>query len=175
MTSEGDRKSASPPSPEDVFTALSNLYTGEVGKANYFEEPVTHLEHALQAAHLAQTFLASNSDSSASKASLLESVRLPSSLATVLSESEAASGNAAIPKEDLIISALLHDIGHICAPADAPHMNTDGGPDVGVVNHEKIGADYLRSLGFSEQVRSHSLLTVFADSQSLLGAGCGAG
>ena len=55
-------------------------------------------------------------------------------------------------RQTLVLAALFHDIGHICAPADAPHMDTDGGPDVGVVNHERIGADHLRALGFSEHV-----------------------
>jgi len=49
--------------------------------------------------------------------------------------------------EETIIAALLHDIGHICAP-EAAHM-TD---DIGVVDHEGIGADYLRARGFSEKV-----------------------
>lgn len=48
---------------------------------------------------------------------------------------------------ETVIAALLHDIGHICAP-DAQQM-TD---DIGVVDHEGIGADFLRARGFSEKV-----------------------
>ena len=83
------------------------------GKEDYFGEPVTHLEHALQCAALA---------------------------------------DAAGHDDEVIIAALLHDIGHICAPKDAQHMDTDGGPDVGVVDHEFIGGDFLKLLGFSDRV-----------------------
>lgn len=48
--------------------------------------------------------------------------------------------------EDLIIAALLHDVGHLCFP-QAPVMG-----DVGVLNHEQLGADYVFSLGFSKRV-----------------------
>lgn len=61
--------------------------------------------------------------------------------------------------EDVIVAAFLHDIGHICAPDDAPHMDTDGGKDVGVVDHESIGKELLQVLGFStfvtDLVESH--------------------
>lgn len=48
--------------------------------------------------------------------------------------------------EEVIVAALLHDIGHLCAP-EAEKMG-----DVGTIDHEGIGADYLRELGFSETV-----------------------
>ena len=47
----------------------------------------------------------------------------------------------------LILGALFHDIGHLCAPKDAPEM--DG---LGVVDHEHIGADFLLACGYSERV-----------------------
>lgn len=47
----------------------------------------------------------------------------------------------------LILGALFHDIGHLCAPTDAPEM--DG---LGVVDHEHIGADFLLACGYSERV-----------------------
>jgi phosphonate degradation associated HDIG domain protein len=47
---------------------------------------------------------------------------------------------------ELVIAALLHDIGHMCFP-DAEAMG-----DVGVLHHEHLGADYLFSLGFSKRV-----------------------
>lgn len=105
-----------------VKTAVSVVAESfqSMGDEPYFGEPVTHEEHALQCAALAEE-----------------------------------SGY----DEDIIVAALLHDIGHICAPDNAPHMNTDGGPDVGVVDHEKVGHDMLRLLGFSnfvtELVQSH--------------------
>jgi predicted HD phosphohydrolase len=55
-------------------------------------------------------------------------------------------------EEDVVVAAFLHDIGHICAPEDAPHMDTDGGPDVGVVDHEIVGKELLAVLGFSKFV-----------------------
>lgn len=47
---------------------------------------------------------------------------------------------------EAIVAALLHDIGHLCEP-DAEPMG-----DVGVVDHEGIGAKYLAELGFSQKV-----------------------
>lgn len=49
----------------------------------------------------------------------------------------------------VVAAALLHDVGHLCAPSDARQM--DG---FGVVDHERIGADYVRRLGFPERVVS---------------------
>lgn len=46
-----------------------------------------------------------------------------------------------------ILAALFHDIGHLCAPSDAPQMS-----GLGVVDHENIGARFLLNLGFSPQV-----------------------
>lgn len=50
--------------------------------------------------------------------------------------------------EEMILAAFLHDVGHICAAAYAG--NTMGG--FGIVNHEKIGGQYLRNRGFSERI-----------------------
>lgn len=47
---------------------------------------------------------------------------------------------------EVILAAFFHDLGHLCA-ADAPQMN-----GFGTVNHEKIGADYLRDKGFPERL-----------------------
>ena len=53
-----------------------------------------------------------------------------------------------------VAAALLHDVGHLCAPPDAARM---GG--LGVVAHEEVGADFLARLGFppsvTELVRGH--------------------
>ena len=57
--------------------------------------------------------------------------------------------------DEVVLAAFFHDIGHLCAEdGEAESM---GG--MGNVDHEQIGADYLRSLGFSERlaglVKSH--------------------
>lgn len=48
--------------------------------------------------------------------------------------------------EEVVLAAFFHDIGHLCG-AGAAQM--DG---YGVVSHERLGADYLRRLGFSERL-----------------------
>ncbi len=50
--------------------------------------------------------------------------------------------------EDLIIAALLHDIGHICEPTTT--LNDMEG--LGLQDHEILGATYLHARGFSEKV-----------------------
>lgn len=47
---------------------------------------------------------------------------------------------------ETIVAALLHDIGHVCQP-EAEQMG-----DVGVIDHEGIGAQYLAELGFPQKV-----------------------
>jgi len=57
--------------------------------------------------------------------------------------------------DEVILAAFFHDIGHLCAE-DGEAESMDG---MGNVDHEKLGADYLLSLGFSERlaelVKSH--------------------
>jgi phosphonate degradation associated HDIG domain protein len=49
---------------------------------------------------------------------------------------------------EVILSAFFHDLGHLFAQStDLEQM--DG---YGVMDHEKLGADYLRKLGFPEKV-----------------------
>ena len=48
--------------------------------------------------------------------------------------------------EEEIVAALLHDIGHIWLDDDSVVTS------VGVVEHDRIGSEVLRSLGFSEGV-----------------------
>lgn len=50
--------------------------------------------------------------------------------------------------EDLVIAALLHDIGHICEPTTS--LNDMNG--LGLLDHELLGATYLQARGFSDQV-----------------------
>ena len=51
-------------------------------------------------------------------------------------------------EEEVILAAFFHDLGHLCAHPDEVE-SMDG---FGVVNHEKLGADYLRRCGFSERM-----------------------
>lgn len=50
--------------------------------------------------------------------------------------------------DEVILAAFFHDIGHICVMMN--EENNMGG--FGVKSHEKIGADYLRGIGFPEKV-----------------------
>ncbi len=50
--------------------------------------------------------------------------------------------------DEIILAAFFHDIGHL-AEFIMPVEQMDG---VGVVDHEKIGADFLREKGFSEKI-----------------------
>lgn len=54
----------------------------------------------------------------------------------------------AISDLPVIIGALLHDVGHLLKHEQL----TEAMGDYGVVNHEGIGAAYLRNRGFSERV-----------------------
>jgi len=57
--------------------------------------------------------------------------------------------------DEVILAAFFHDIGHLCA--EEGEAESMGG--MGNVDHEQLGADYLRGLGFSnrlaELVKSH--------------------
>jgi 2-amino-1-hydroxyethylphosphonate dioxygenase (glycine-forming) len=94
------------PARERARIALDSLRRH--GDRGYIGEPVSQLEHALQAAALAR------------------------------------KANAA-PEE--ILAALFHDVGHLIAPQGAAEM--DG---LGIVEHELIGARWLRELGVSAHV-----------------------
>lgn len=50
--------------------------------------------------------------------------------------------------DEVILAAFFHDLGHLLHPEDEDHSM--GG--YGMKNHEGLGADYLRSKGFSERV-----------------------
>lgn len=67
-----------------------------------------------------------------------------------VSQSEHALQAAALAQAsgdvELQLAALLHDVGHLCFP-DAEQMD-----NVGTLEHEMLGADYLTALGFSNRV-----------------------
>lgn len=50
--------------------------------------------------------------------------------------------------EEVVLAAFFHDIGHLCA-AEGEAESMDG---MGNVDHEKLGADYLTSMGFSTRM-----------------------
>ncbi len=52
--------------------------------------------------------------------------------------------------DEVILAAFFHDIGHLCEHI----MDVDYMDDYGIVDHEKIGADYLRAKGFSKKITS---------------------
>lgn len=52
--------------------------------------------------------------------------------------------------EEVILAAFFHDIGHFCEHI-MPVKQMNG---YGVVDHERLGADFLRSKGFSSTIAS---------------------
>jgi phosphonate degradation associated HDIG domain protein len=51
--------------------------------------------------------------------------------------------------DDVVLGALLHDIGHLLVNEVEQHERDDA-----IHRHQKIGADYLRRLGFGDRVTS---------------------
>ncbi len=52
--------------------------------------------------------------------------------------------------EEVVLAAFFHDIGHLCEHI----MEVDYMDEYGIVDHEKIGADFLKSKGFSKKISS---------------------
>ncbi len=52
--------------------------------------------------------------------------------------------------KELILAAFLHDIGHLL-PLQKPGLTTEMGV-FGIVNHEEIGARYLKGMNFPEEI-----------------------
>lgn len=50
--------------------------------------------------------------------------------------------------EETVVAAFLHDIGHLL-PVESAEGYMDG---YGTVDHERLGADFLRQRGFSEKI-----------------------
>lgn len=49
--------------------------------------------------------------------------------------------------DELVIASFLHDIGHLVFPPGSSHMG-----EFGIEGHERLGAEYLLSLGVSPRV-----------------------
>ncbi len=50
----------------------------------------------------------------------------------------------------VVVAALLHDIGHLVKTES--HMKDIDGKDIGTYSHEYVGAQYLKHVGFRENV-----------------------
>jgi phosphonate degradation associated HDIG domain protein len=50
--------------------------------------------------------------------------------------------------DEVVLAAFMHDVGHLLPIHDASE-SMDG---YGMMDHEKVGAQYLRSVGFSERM-----------------------
>jgi len=55
---------------------------------------------------------------------------------------------AAKAEDEVVLAAFFHDIGHICVAKN----NSNDMDGYGIVEHEKIGADFLREKGFPENI-----------------------
>jgi phosphonate degradation associated HDIG domain protein len=51
-------------------------------------------------------------------------------------------------EDEVILAAFFHDIGHLCARGH----EAESQDAFGNIDHEKLGADYLRERGFSERL-----------------------
>jgi len=60
----------------------------------------------------------------------------------------ATLAEAAGADDEVVLAAFFHDLGHLCAP----DLAAESMAGFGAVNHEKLGADYLRARGFSARV-----------------------
>ena len=58
---------------------------------------------------------------------------------------------AAGADDDVILAAFFHDIGHLCEFA-FPDKKMEQMDNVGVTDHEKLGAEYLLAKGFSKKI-----------------------
>jgi phosphonate degradation associated HDIG domain protein len=50
--------------------------------------------------------------------------------------------------DEVILAAFLHDVGHLCEPGHGDN-EMDG---FGIKDHEEIGAEFLKSKGFSKKI-----------------------
>jgi len=58
--------------------------------------------------------------------------------------------------DETVMAALFHDLGHVCVKHQQVHeklgIPLESMGNVGIKNHEEVGATYLLQLGFSEKV-----------------------
>ncbi|MBC7509163.1 MAG: HD domain-containing protein [Ferruginibacter sp.] len=53
--------------------------------------------------------------------------------------------------DETILAAFFHDVGHLCE-VDSPANTVQHMDGFGIVDHEKLGGEYLRSKGFSKNI-----------------------
>lgn len=104
---------------------------------DYIGEAISQLEHALQCAKFA-----ADSGSCRPTASSIRVCWCKSNCARSVSGAD----------DDTILGAMLHDIGHLPLEVDQDENSLSRMGDVGVQQHEHIGASWLLHLGFSEKV-----------------------
>ena len=109
---------------QDTAASLIHLLNTK-GQGDYIGEPISQLEHSLQAAHLAKS---NHADEETIIAALLHDV------------------GQFLPAQE--VKSIAHEVQSM-RPSDD---SSAGG--VGRVGHELIGEEYLRRLGFSEKVSS---------------------
>merc|ERR1719334_3008093 len=56
--------------------------------------------------------------------------------------------------EKVIIGAFLHDIGHLIGMEKSLPLMEQGGVPLGTVDHDIVGENFLKELGFPEKVTS---------------------
>jgi len=109
-------------SAQDTATSLIHLLDTK-GQGDYIGEPISQLDHSLQAAHLAKT---NHADNETIIAALLHDI------------------GQFLPAQQ--VKSIALEVQSMRCSNDT----SDGG--VGRVGHELIGEEYLRRLGFSEKV-----------------------
>lgn len=102
------------------------------GRGDYIGESISQLEHCLQCADLGR------------KAGTLSE---PTDIVCTMLTQRAGQD------DDIIIAALLHDIGQFLPVDEARDISMGiGEENVGRVGHESIGEEYLKRLGFGEKI-----------------------
>ena len=101
------------------------LFESEISGEDYIGEPVSILEHALQAANEATKFFQSSASSNVNHVLTYE-------------------------QEEVVIASLLHDIGHLIGLEAGDSNEKMGG--CGIMDHEGIGGQFVSALGFSNRI-----------------------
>lgn len=115
------------------------LFESDIGSELYIGEPVSILEHSLQAAYEAiKFFMTKSSDANSIDNGIISSCTSISCLS--LSHQQ----------EEVVISSLFHDIGHLIGLEAGDSNDRMGG--CGIMNHEGIGGEFVSKLGFSDRI-----------------------
>lgn len=109
-------------SPKGTAASLVHMLNTK-GQGDYIGEPISQLQHSLQAAHLAKS---NGADDETVIAALLHDV------------------GQFLPAQE--VRSIAHEVQNMKASKN----DSDGG--VGRVGHESIGEEYLSRLGFSQKV-----------------------